>query len=133
MILFIIVEAATPQLVSVWFAVGALGATLTSLLTKDLAIEFLVFFAVSGIFLLFTRPLAKKVTKVDKSATNADMVIGKLGLVTQDIDPLAGTGRIEVMGGTWAAYTKQGQTIQKGATVKIVKISGVKLLVEPQS
>lgn len=131
MVLFIIIEAATPQLVSIWFAAGALGATVCSLFTKNVTMQFLIFFVITAICLMITRPMANRVTEVKKCPTNADMVIGKIGTVTETIDPIAGSGRVIVMGGTWSAYTQNMQSIPVGQTVKIQKINGVKLLVTP--
>ena len=130
-IVFIFMESLSPQLVSIWFAAGALAAAVFSLFSDNLLMQLLVFFAVSAICLLITRPLASKVVEVKKIPTNADRLIGKTATVTEDIDPITGKGRVVVTGDSWSAVTPDDTALTKGSTVQILKIDGVKLVVEP--
>ena len=129
--LFIGIEAATPQLVSVWFAAGALCAGICSLITGSISVQIVTFLAVSAVCLAFTRPMAARLTKVQPTPTNADMVIGKIAVVTEDTNPATGTARAVVMGESWAVLCEDGTTLTAGQNVIIHKISGVKLIVAP--
>jgi membrane protein implicated in regulation of membrane protease activity len=63
--------------------------------------------------------------------TNADMMIGKEALVTEDIDNVEATGAVSVGGKVWTARSADGGRIKSGAVVSVLRIEGVKLIVEP--
>lgn len=129
-IAFIIVEAVTTQLVTIWFAVGSAAATVAALLKADTLVQLIVFVAVSLIALAITRPLVKKLTKQKFSPTNADRFIGEKAVVTQNIDNIAETGLVKLKGTVWTARTTDSSVIAKGETVTVKAIEGVKLIVE---
>lgn len=125
-----VVEAVTVGLVSVWFALGALAALISSLFGGPLWLQIVLFIVVSALALIITRPLVKKYfNKESHKPTNADMVIGKEAQVTETIDNLQGTGAARCMGKEWTARSENGETILSGETVTAVKIEGVKLIV----
>ncbi len=125
-----VVEAATVGLVSIWFALGALAALISSLFGGPVWLQILLFISVAALTLFFTRPLVKKYfNKESHKPTNADMVIGKEAQVTEAIDNLQGTGAVRCMGKEWTARSENGETILSGETVTAVKIEGVKLIV----
>lgn len=129
--LMVIVEIVTTQLVSIWFAAGALAAFLTALAgVEQIWVQILVFVLVSAVALAATRPLVKKVVNQKAEPTNADMVIGKTGTVTDTIDNLAETGTVKVNGAVWTARTADNSVIEKDEKVEILEIRGVKLLVK---
>ncbi len=129
---FIIIEAATAQLVTVWFAVGSFAALVTSFFTDSILIQVVVFVIISAITLAVTRPLVKKMTKTQKQPTNADMYINQEGVVTEEINNIEATGLVKVKGSVWTARTEaDGFTVPAGTHVNVVKIEGVKLIVRP--
>lgn len=131
LIVFIVVEIATVQIVTIWFAAGALASLITSLLTENLVIQGAVFLTTSLLSLVFTRPLVKKLMKNDIQPTNADRYIGKEGLVTEEINNILGTGSINVSGISWTARSHEDSIIiPKGTRVVVNKISGVKAIVK---
>lgn len=133
MIGLFVVEAATVNLVTLWFAFGALAALITSLLGGQLWLQIVVFIAVTIITLIPTRKLAKKFfDKKHHQATNSDMVIGKDCTVTEDIDNLLATGAVKCMGREWTARSESGEKIAVGETVTVIAIEGVKLIVRPK-
>ena len=127
MVAFLIAEASTVQLICIWFAAGSLSALLVGLLGADLWLQILVFFVVSIVLLALLWPVAKKRFNTKRVATNADALVGKICLVTEDIDPLEG-GRIKVGDVTWSALCEKG--VPAGKRVKILKIQGAKAIVE---
>lgn len=127
---FVILEAATVQLISIWFAAGALAAMIVSLLGAELWLQVLVFFTVSIVLLALLWPLARRHLKAKVVATNADALVGKICKVTEDIDPLEG-GRVKVGDVTWSARSESGETISAGTQVEILKIQGAKVFVTP--
>ena len=85
---FIIIEASTAQLLTIWFAVGSFAALVSTFITDNIIAQVIVFVVVSAIALVVTRPLVKKMTKATKQPTNADMYIGQEAIVTEDINKL---------------------------------------------
>ena len=133
MIVLFIVEAATVNLMTIWFAFGALAALVTSLLGGKLWLQIVVFITVTIITLIPTRKLAKKYfSKSHHQPTNSDMVIGKECIVTEDIDNLISAGAVKCAGKEWTARSEQGEKIAAGEIVTAVAIEGVKLIVRPK-
>ncbi|MCI9177531.1 MAG: NfeD family protein [Clostridia bacterium] len=127
---FMIAEIITVGFLIFWVGLGALCAMLTSLITDNIVIQTAVFVVTSTLFLFLTRPLAKKLTKKDKTiVTNAFAIVGKKGIVLKDINPTLGVGQIKVDGQIWSAKCEENETIKKDAEVLILKIDGVKAVV----
>lgn len=130
-VVFLVVEALIPGLVSIWFAFGALAALISALLRAPFWLQFVWFIAVSVAALALTRPLARKYVNSRVQPTNADMLIGRECLVTEAIDNLRGTGAVSVGGKVWTARSDgDTQTIPNGAMARVLRIEGVKLIVE---
>lgn len=129
-VVFGVLEAMTAQLVSIWFVIGALASLVASLCHASLPIQIIVFVVVSIAALLITRPIVKKYVNPKKERTNADKVIGQLGIVTEDIDNIDGVGQVKVDGKIWTARTADGSAVLAGQEVVIDRIEGVKLIVK---
>ncbi len=131
LVVLLLVELATMGLTTIWFAGGALAAFAVSMFTEAVLAQVLVFLAVSVVLLIFTRPFAVKFVNQNRVRTNADSLIGKVGVVTVEIDNLESRGEVQVSGQIWSARSKEGEKkLEKGTQVKILEISGVKLIVE---
>lgn len=132
MIILLIIEGVVPGLVSIWFALGALAALISALLSAPIWLQIVWFLLVSIISLALTRPLAKKYVNAWVQHTNADAVLGRECIVTEDIDNVLGVGAAVVGGKTWTARSADDNLkIKKGETVKALRIDGVKLIVAP--
>ena len=133
MIFFIIVEAVTVGLASIWFAIGSVAALICALAGGPVWLQVVWFVAVSALTLFLTRPLVKKYVAGRAVPTNADRNIGRTAVVTEEINNLAATGAVKVDGLDWTARsTDDNITIPKDSVVVIQEIRGVKLLVEPK-
>ena len=131
MIVLLIVEGMAPGLVSIWFALGALAAMISAMLKAPLWLQVVWFVAVSALSLLLTRPLAKKYVNAHTTPTNADMAIGQDCVVTEEIDNIRGTGTVTVGGKIWTArMASPDGKAAKGETLRVLRIEGVKLIVE---
>lgn len=126
-VILIILELCTINLTTIWFAFGALLAYVTSLFFDNLLIQTTVFLVVSVATLIFTRPIVKKYLLKKPSRTNADMLIGKVGIVTKEIVK-DNVGEVKIDGKYWSA--KSNKKIKEGSKVEILSIEGVKLIVE---
>lgn len=131
----VILEAATPQLTSIWFALGAVFALIVSFLAPQLWwVQLLVFIVVSIVALLITRPLAKRFLEKNKAHVNADRFIGEDGVVIADIDNIQGVGQVKSMGTVWSARTEDDDVkLSVGTPVTIKRIEGVKVIVEKKN
>ena len=123
-------EAITIGLTFVWFAVGALGALIVSVLGGALWLQVVIFLALSGVTLALARPVFARFLKTSHAATNADRVIGQTAVVTEQIDNLSGTGQVNVAGQIWSARSAHDVVIPRETEVRVLKISGVKVMVE---
>lgn len=128
-VVFIVVEAATAQIITIWFAVGSIGAIIANVLGATTMVQFIVFVALSILALAIARPFLKNFTKTQVQPTNADMIIGMQAIVTEDIDNTLGSGQAVIRGVTWTARSKDGTQIPKDSVVSIDAIEGVKLIV----
>ncbi len=124
----VLIEFASMQLVSIWFAAGALGAFVASFF-QPFGVQLAVFLVITGVTLIATRPLIKKFRK-PAVPTNHELDLGQNAVVIEDIVPSAGTGRVRIKGVDWSAVSSDGSTISLGETVTITQVSGAKLTVE---
>lgn len=133
MVVLLVVEAIVPGLISIWFALGALAALIAAALNAPLWLQVAWFFVVSIAALAVTRPLAKKYVNSRVKPTNADMILGKECVVTEEIDNVHGTGAVSVGGKIWTARLESdGETAAVGEVLCIRRIEGVKLIVSKQ-
>ena len=129
-VVFVVVELATVGLASIWFALGALCALISTLLGAQVWLQIVWFVVISVAALVLTRPLVKKYINAKTHATNADRVIGCRAVVKERIDVLAGTGAVLADGKMWSARSADGSVIEADSIVTVKEIQGVKLVVE---
>ena len=126
-----IIEMLTPQLVSIWFCIGALLSMGCAALSAEIWLQVVVFIISSVALIFLTRPLYKKYIMPKVTATNSDALIGKIAIVTEDIDNDSAVGLVKVSGQVWSALSQNGINIPKDTKVVIKDIQGVKLVVAP--
>ena len=131
MVLFGVVEAATAGLTSIWFVLGSVAGLIAAICDGPVWLQLTLFFVVSIISLAATRPLVKKLMGKNIVATNADRVLGAQARVTEAIDNTLPTGAVYVGGKTWTARSESGEPIPVGTIVRIGRMEGVKLYVQP--
>ena len=128
-VLFCIAEAITTQLIAIWFVAGSVGALIASLCSASLWLQLIIFVILSAIFVVATRPLAKKFINSQKVKTNADRIIGMTAIVTEPINNTEGKGQAKVEGQIWTARSSDNQISPVGEQVIIESINGVKIIV----
>lgn len=131
-IVLVVAELSTLQLISVWFALGSLGALIAAACGASFWIQILVFVVISTLFLILTRPILKKFIFKQPVPTNSELDIGKTAKVIEAIDNLKLTGRVNLNGVTWTARSSDGNSIGEGETVVVDKIEGTKLYVSAE-
>lgn len=131
LVAFLIIEAVTVTMVSLWFAGGSLAALIVAATGGSLTFQIFAALVVSALLLACLRPVAKKHFTPKLERTNVDAVIGSLGYVTADIDNIRATGTVKLGSMEWTARSATGAPIAKGALVKVERIEGVKVFVTP--
>lgn len=113
------------------FAIGAFGAMLASFLPIPFWGQVLVF-AIAGVacvYLLRPKLLQRIQSKADHRESNADALIGRTGVVIEDITPQT-DGYVKVDGDEWRAKSVDEQPIEKGTNVRIVSMESIIVTVE---
>lgn len=101
---------------------------------NNILLQAIVFLVSSVILLFLTKPLVDRFTKKDNNTqTNAYSIIGKKALVIQDINNTLGVGQIKIANEVWSAKTEDDTVIEKGTEANVIRIDGVKAVVEPIS
>ena len=131
LVVFLIVEASTVTMVSLWFAAGSLAALVVSVLGGAVWLQAAVFLAVSAVMLTLLRPLVRKYITPKLTATNIDSVIGSTGLVTAPIDNVSAAGQVKLGAMEWTARSTSGAVIPEGTLIRVDRIEGVKVFVSP--
>ena len=126
LILFIV------ELFTAGFAVICLSIGAGAACDASLGMQFLTFAIVTIIALAGVRPLLKRAFYKggEKVATNASAMIGKRGVVCEEVDGDLEGGRVMIEGVDWRAITADGETLTKGTKVEVVAIDSVVLTVK---
>ena len=130
-VVFLMVEASTVTLVSLWFAAGSLAAMLVALTGAGIGFQVTIFVIVAAVCLTALRPLVRKHIKPKLTKTNVDAVVGTTGLVTVAIDNVSAVGQVKLGAMYWTARSASGDPIAEGTLVKVERIEGVKAIVSP--
>lgn len=128
---FACIEIATVNLVTIWFAGGALAAMIAALCGAEPLLQVLIAVGVSGVLMalmLIFKPF-RSLRETQEQPTNSDRVIGKEAIVLSEIDPMEGCGTVKVLGQVWSAVSLNDNIIPAGAKVRVNAITGVKLVV----
>ena len=129
MVIFLVAEALTVSMVSLWFAAGAVVALLLSLLGIQVWVQVALFFLVSGGLLACLRPMVKRHFTPRLTPTNVDAIVGTRGVVTAEVDNVCAAGQVKLNGMDWSARSTDGSIIPAGTQVKVDRIEGVKVFV----
>ncbi len=129
MVVGVLVEAATLTLISIWFAVGALGAAIAELLGASVTVQLIIFVVLSALMIAVTRPLLKKIMPAKYTPTNSELDVGKQAVVIENIDNNRNEGRVRLDGVDWNAVSDDGSVIKKDTVVIVKEVGTTKLTV----
>ena len=127
-VIAIVVEIITPELVSLWFAIGGIvGIAFSFIPGLPWWGEIIIFAVLSMILLLSLRPVLSKYLKRKSLATNVDRLIGQdIRMITQaDFDNL-GTAKIGDV--VWSVKSENQSSLLADEIVRIVAVDGNKLI-----
>lgn len=139
---FFIGEIITVGFLLFWFGVAGLIAMIVSFFTSNIIVQMTVFIISSVILIFATKPFVKKFVNQKTIVTNALSIVGKKGIVLQEVDTMK--GQVKIGGEIWSAQCEpnddgintngiNGVSIPVGSEVEVTKIEGVKVIVKPVS
>ena len=129
-VLFAVLEGIISGLVTIWFTIGGAAAAVSVAIGAPIPIQVVVFFAVSLVLLIFTRPILAKRLKVGREKNYTEQLEGKPGLVVESLEPFK-SGQVKVNGIIWTAIGETAEfSAEAGQRVEIVRVEGVKLVVK---
>lgn len=133
-ILCLILEITSGDFYVTCFAIGAVAAIVPAALTLPLWLQILVWAIASVLSIYFIRPyLLRKIhPKSRQRKSNADALIGRIGLVTDDIVK-NGYGYVKIDGDSWRSHTADGSAVATGTRVKVIARDSIVLTVEVKS
>lgn len=126
-IITLVVEFMTAEIVSIWFFFGSVVSLILAICKVDPAIQIIVFVVVSLVFMVCVRPFIKKYVKRNEIKTNVDSFVGRIALVTEDIVD-GNRGVVKLDGQEWSAISNDN--VLKGTKVVVLSIEGNKLIVK---
>ena len=131
-ILCLILELSSGDFLILCFAIGAAVSAILAGCGASLTVQIILFAVVSALSLLLVRPaLIKKLHKPHRERlSNAEAMIGKTGRVSETIEA-GGYGRVAVDGDDWKAVSANGEAIEAGTRVRIVKMDSIIVTVKP--
>ena len=129
-VVFAIIEGIVSSLLTIWFTIGGAASAVAAALGAPVPAQVVVFFAVSVILLIFTRPILVKKLRLGREKNYTEQLEGKQGLVVEAIAPFH-SGQVKVNGIVWTAVGETDEfAAQAGIKVEIVRVEGVKLIVK---
>ncbi len=127
--IFVIAEIFTAGFFILWFGVGAAVAGIFALLGIGVFWQWLVFLIVSTVLVFISRRFADKFSHKQPPGIGADRLIGQQGLVIEQINEIAGTGKVRVGSEVWRATSMEEDVLIVGERVEINKVDGTHLVV----
>ncbi|MFN6992496.1 MAG: NfeD family protein [Fervidobacterium sp.] len=133
-VILMAIEIFTPTFFIFWFGLGSLAAAVVAYFYENTIFELLTFIIVSGVLVLSTRKLAKKISGEEVRSINVDEIIGKEAIVIEKIDNRKSKGVVKVSGDMWRAVSYDDNvTFENGEYVIIEKVEGAHVVVRPKT
>ena len=128
-VIAVIVEALTEQLISIWFVPAAVVAMVLDCVKVLPIIQVVTFVVISALGIIFLRKICAKAKDDRASKTNIEAIVGEKCVVTERIDNFAGCGQAKVKGQIWSARgIEDDDVFEVGEVLHVVAIEGVKII-----
>jgi membrane protein implicated in regulation of membrane protease activity len=127
--ILLIAEIFTAGFFLLWFSIGAAAAGILAMLGVGTTAQLIVFILLSGILFVFGRRFAERVTAKQPPGIGADRFIGQNGYVIEEIDNIAGKGRVKAGPDEWRAMSENSEKIGVNTIIEIIKVDGTKAIV----
>lgn len=124
-------EIVTEGFFLLWFAIGAAAASATSYCGLGTEWVWGVFIVVSGILVIFSRPITNRFTKEQPAGIGANRYIGRPGVVLEEVNNLENTGQVRIGKEEWRADSSTDEVIPQGTKVRVTNLDGTHVVVTP--
>ncbi|MBQ7337239.1 MAG: NfeD family protein [Clostridia bacterium] len=130
LVIAIIVESQTMDMICIWFMPSALISMILGMLNVRVWVQCLVFVVLTVVMLILCKTVFKSFFKrKNAEPTNADALIGKEAIITEDVDNIHGIGSAKINGLVWTARAEDvNEKLSVGDIVIVKEIRGVKLI-----
>jgi len=120
-----IIEVSVPHFGSVFVTIGAIAAAAAAYFDFAIPAQVAVFAIVLAVSLVGLRSRLLGRLGGQGVLSRTEQIVGRHGMVTLDIDPTVGTGRVNVGGEDWAA--RSADKIESGTRIRVVGADGIVL------
>jgi membrane protein implicated in regulation of membrane protease activity len=127
--ILVVGEIFTAGFFLLWFGIGAAVAGILALIGLGPAWQWGSFVVVSGVLFGVSRRFAERFSAKQPPGIGADRLIGKTGVVLEDIDNTSNTGRVRLDKEEWRAESATGENIATGSRVEVVRLDGTHVVV----
>ena len=110
------------------FGIGAAAAAILAWFEAGPAAQWITFFVVSIISLLYVRRFVHHQDDREPTPVGSNRYLHTKAVVLETIDPTASTGMVRMESEEWRATT-EGEVIEAGTPVTVVRITGSRLVV----
>lgn len=125
-----LIEISIPHFGVIFASLGAVAAAGVAAMGFGMAAQLVVFVAVLVASLVVLRPrILARQREGPGVPSRTQQLMGRDGVVTHDIDPTVGAGRVNVGGEDWAA--RSTSPLPTGTRVRVVGADGIVLEVTP--
>ena len=111
------------------FAIGAGAAAVLAWLGVSVIAQWLVFFGVSLVAMVYLRRFIRRQDEITPQAVGANRWANSRGIVLEAIDPITSSGMVRIGGEEWRAVSDQA--IPAGSKVLVLEVTGSRLVVTP--
>lgn len=135
-IILSVIEIVTPGFVVIWFGLSAIVVSICAYLGIENLTAQVIIFSISSLTLTaLSRTIFKKyffkVSPGSKIKSSLEKLIGSTGIVIEEINNNESKGRVLVNSENWSARSINNKIITVGTKICVVKIDGIKLIIEP--
>lgn len=128
-IVAIVAEVLTDQLISIWFVPGAIVAVILDFCNVSIIWQVLAVLLIAAAGIILAKTVLSKVLKTKIIKTNIDAIVGERCVVTERVDNYAGCGQVKIKGQIWSARgVDDDDVFEEGDVLHVVAIEGVKVI-----
>ena len=128
-IVAIVAEVLTDQLISIWFVPGAIVAVILDFCNVSILWQVLAVLLIATAGIILAKTVLSKVLKTKIIKTNIDAIVGERCVVTERVDNYAGCGQVKIKGQIWFARgVDDDDVFEEGDVLRVVAIEGVKVI-----
>ena len=129
LVMAVIIEVITDQLISIWFVPASIIATIMDFCDANIIWQIIVFLVVSAVGIVLAKTFLSKLISKEDTRTNIEAIIGEKCIVIEKVDNFAGCGQVKVKGQVWSARSVcEDDVFDVGDVLSVVAIEGVKVI-----